>query len=429
MGILLLNLRPLVDKLFATAYFSSAEIVLMGTVNLITFIPECIVLATSYAIQTLTARHLDDDNHVQFFLCGVSLTIVMIVPILLALSLFPVTVLKLVAKDVPIHTNALWFFRLRLIGCFFQCLMFCLRGLYSAHRNNRIFFTVIALSLAIHCLCNQLFLTGFWFLSPLGVQGMGLSYCVAMLFGLAIYADQFLHDVHISRFVIPRLDRYFQLLRFSLPLTVHSIVDHIGTTLIFSCTGHHFGLMPLASLHLISSVQGISPGAGFGLTALTEVARAYGNNPRLARQRGEYILFIGAGLIGIIGFFLSFHTDALLSLMAPGNSTLQSATVLPMRIMLMTLCLHVGCQVVLKILQAVDQTIASVSINLSFIYGFRIPLLLSLGMISGASVVTVSYILCLEKLLKLTAMFIYWRWTTRRIRSVSMMGQPLTSTT
>ena len=427
MGILLLNLRPLVDKLFATSYFSAAEIVLMGTVNLITFVPECIVLATSYAIQTLTARHIDDADNIQYFFCGATLTVVLIVPLLLIMALFPTQILHFVAPDAPTHTSALLFFRLRLVGCFFQCLMFCLRGLYAAHRNNRIFFTVIALSLLLHCLCNQFFLTGHWFIGRLGIHGLGLSYCIAMLFGLGIYLDQFLHDVRVSQFKLPSWRRCQQLLRLSLPLTVHSVIDHIGTTLIFSCTGRSFGMTPLASLHLISSVQGISPGAGFGLTALTEVARAYGTNPRLARQRGEYILFIGAGLIGFIGCIVSYHTESLLAFMAPGNLVLQSETILPMQIMLLTLALHVGCQIVLKILQAVDQTVVSVSLNLAFIYGFRVPLLFAMGTISGASVVTVSLILCTEKFLKLTAMFMYWRWVTYRNSRSTSTVRPLTS--
>ena len=424
MGILLLNLRPLVDKLFATAYFTPAEVVLMGTVNLITFIPECIVLATSYAIQTLTARYIDDKDNIQYFLSGLMVTGVLVVPILVLLGLFPVSFIKFVSRDAPTHASALLFFRLRLVGCAFQCLIFCLRGYYSAYRNNRIFFTVIALSLATHCLCNRLFLQNTWFIGNLGIYGLGLSYCISMAFGLAIYCDQFLHDMTLSSVVLPGRRRYTQLLRFSMPLTAHSVVDHIGTTFIFSCTGHYFGMLPLASLHLLSSIQGISPGAGFGLTALTEVSRAYGDNPRLARRRGETILFVGSGLIGLIGCLLSIKTQWLLELTASGNQALQAAAKLPVQMMLITLFLHVGCQVVLKILQAIDQTVASVSINLSFIYGFRIPLLFSLRYFSEASLVTVMVILSAEKCLKLTAMFLYWHWTHRRI----LRERPVTET-
>ena len=60
--------------------------------------------------------------------------------------------LRLVAENAPIDVQSLAFFRLRMVGCLFQCLIFVLRGFYSAYRNNRIFFSVIALSLIIHCL-------------------------------------------------------------------------------------------------------------------------------------------------------------------------------------------------------------------------------------------------------------------------------------
>ena len=60
-------------------------------------------------------------------------------------------------------------------------------------------------------------------------------------------------------------------------------------------------------------------------------------------------------------------SDQILQLAAPGKLALQQSTRLPLQIMLASLGLHVGCQVVLKILQAIDQTVASVSINLTLI--------------------------------------------------------------
>ncbi len=408
-GILLLNLRPFVDKLFATHYFNSSEIVLTGTVNLITFIPECMVLSVSYAIQSLTSRHLDRQDGTGYLLSGLMLALVTMIPLLCYMCFNPVFFLRLVAENVPTDVQSLAFFRLRMVGCLFQCLIFCLRGFYSAYRNNRIFFSVIALSLIIHCLCNQLFLSGSWLIAPLGIQGMGLSYCIAMLFGLAIYTEQFLNDAQSLSVFRPRLRQYYQLLRFCLPLTFHGIIDHIGTTLIFTCTGNHFGLLPLASLHLVSSIQGISPGAGFGLTALTEVSRTYAKNSRLARRRGEFILLTGSAILGLFGLIMSTFAAPVLKLMVPDNLALQQASLLPLQLTMFSLFLHVGCQIVLKILQAIDQTVASVTINLSFIYGFRVPLLLCLGSIPNASIQTVLLILIAEKCLKLSAMVIYWR--------------------
>ena len=297
----------------------------MGTANLITFIPECIVLATSYAIQTLTARYIDDKDNIQYFLSGLMVTGVLVVPILVLLGLFPVSFIKFVSRDAPTHASALLFFRLRLVGCAFQCLIFCLRGYYSAYRNNP-YSSRLLHSLWLRTVCVTVCLQNTWFIGNLGIYGLGLSYCISMAFGLAIYCDQFLHDMTPSSVVLPGRRRYTQLLRFSMPLTAHSVVDHIGTTFIFSCTGHYFGMLPLASLHLLSSIQGISPGAGFGLTVLTEVSRAYGDNPRLARRRGETILFVGSGLIGLIGCLPQHKHPVASSLTASGNQALQAGS-------------------------------------------------------------------------------------------------------
>ena len=407
-GILLLNLRPMVDKLFVTQYFSSPEIVLIGTVNLITFIPECIVLSCSYAIQSLSSRVEDESSIYHYLIVGFLTAIFALTPILGLLALFPEYFLHLISSNAPTSAHCIDFFRLRLLGCLLQCLIFCLRGFYAAHRNNRIFFTVIASTLTLHCMLAHLLLSGSSWMQPLGIVGLGLSYALSMAVGLCIYIEQLYRNCRILLPTLPTMGRYFKLWRVSLPLTLHGIVDHIGTTLIFTTTGQFFGLLPLASLHLVSSIQGISPGAGFGLTALTEVSKSRVKDPDLANQVGWRIMIIGSCFLGSIGVGLSLFAPSILSLAAPSNIPLQMTTLAPLQIMLCTLCLHVGCQTILKILQAVDHTVASVCLNLGFIYGFRIPMLFIMGSTAGASIVTVSLIIAMEKFLKLSAMIIYW---------------------
>ena len=426
-GILLLNLRPMVDKLFVTQFFSSPEIVLIGTVNLITFIPECIVLSCSYAIQSLTSRIDDESSIYHYLIVGGLLALSVIAPILGLLALFPKYFLLLISENAPTSAACISFFRIRLLGCFLQSMIFCLRGFYAAQRNNRIFFTVIAITLILHTLVARILLSGLGIISPQGITGLAISYTLSMAAGLGIYLEQLLRNFRTITPTIPTRTRFSKLAKVSLPLTLHGIVDHIGTTLIFTTTGQFFGLLPLASLHLVSSIQGISPGAGFGLTALTEVSKARAKSAKNANTVGWKILIFGSCLLGSIGIMTSLFAPSILSLAAPNNASLQANTLLPLQIMLCTLCLHVGCQTILKILQALDHTVASVCINLCFIYGFRIPLLFFVGSIPGASVVTVSLVIAAEKLLKLSAMIIYWTTVANPLRRRPIVSAPLPS--
>ena len=410
MGILLLNLRPMVDKLFATHHFSAPTIVLIGTIDLITWIPECIVLAISYAIQYQSSRENSNnpDQVFHYLFGGILIMLCMIVPILSILSFYPVFFLRLVTKNTPITSTTLTFFQLRLFSCFLQCCIFCFRGFYAAHRNNRLFFSVIATSLLTHTLLTNLLLNGTVWLAPLGIQGLGLSHCFSTLLGLSIYLEQFSNNIEFRQINLPPSTIYFSLLRMSIPLSIHGLVDHIGTTLIFFCTEYFFGLVPLASLHLISSIQGIYPGAGFGLTALTEVTKAHATSPKKGQQTGRSILLAGISILGSIGIFTSILAPKILQIAIPHNPALQATTIWPLQIMLASLGIHVGCQIMLKTLQAIDQTIASVSINLLFVYGFRTPLLLMLSYFSSTSLATVLLILTSEKLFKFSVMLLYW---------------------
>ena len=408
-GIFFLNLRPLINKLFVTQYFSSSEIVLLGTVSLILFIPECLVLSISYSIQSLTSRFSEKAYNFDFLFSGFLTTMLMMIPILIIIGLYPAFFLRLVSQKAPIDPASLNFFILSLIASFFQCLIFCLRGFYSAYRNNQIFFSVIIISLVIDSLLNQIFLSGIGLFSPMTIEGMGLSYCIATFFALIIYLDQFFKDMRILNPTLPKSSRHTQLLKRAIPLSIHGIFDHIGTTFIFSCVSSNFGLIPLASLHLISSMQGISPGAGFGLTALTEVSKAHTKSASLSLRVGERILSSGCFLLGLIGFLVCLNTKMILSVVAPYDPQLQSCAFHLMKLSFGGLFLHVGCQIMLKILQAIDKTVQSISINLGFIYFFRIPLLICIPMISNASIKTVMLVLLSEKLLKLLAMFVYWQ--------------------
>lgn len=407
-GIFLLNLRPMIDKIFASQYLSDLDIVLMGTVNLITFVPECLVLSISYAIQSSTARSSDTSNIHRYLLAGLAMMSVSLLPILALLFCFPAFFLQKIAASTPTDVHSLTFFRLRLTGCFLQCVIFCLRGFYASHRNNRIFFTVIAITLLMHVTVACFLLTGHSWLPPLGIRGMGLSYCVAMAFGLGIYCEQWFRQLSYSPPSLPARESYTTLFYISAPLTAHAMIDHIGTMLIFTTTSQFYGALPLASLHLASSIIGVSPGAGFALTALTEVSKATRDPHKSLLRIGNTILITGSAFLGLGGILCSLQASSLLQIIAPNNLILQNTTFAPMQLLLASLCLHVACQIILKMLQAIDQTVMSVSINLSFVYGFRIPLLFITGKMAGTSVLTVTKILVCEKALKLLVMVSYW---------------------
>ena len=417
-GILLLNLRPMVDKIFASQYLSDTDIVLMGTVNLIIWIPECLVLSISYAIQSLTARADEKSGMFRYLLAGLMLMMMALTPILITLFCFPAFFLKYIAVSSPTDVHSLTFFRLRLVGCFLQCVIFCLRGFYAAYRNNRIFFTVIAVSLLVHVSAAHFMLSGPPWLPSLGIRSMGLSYCIAMAFGLGIYCEQWIKQLRRRLPSLPSYTSYYELLRISAPLTAHALIDHIGTTLIYTTTSQFYGALPLASLHLASSIIGVSPGAGFGLTALTEVSKASKKPSVSVLSVGNSILLFGSISLGLLGLVGSLYTPAILKLIAPYKLQLQNATIEPMQVLLASLCLHVACQIILKMLQAIDQTIMSVTINLSFVYGFRVPLLFLVGKMAGTSVFTVTMILACEKALKLLVMVAFW---LVKARSYSML--------
>ena len=391
---------------------------MVGTVGLLGYIPETLVACVSYAVQNLSARRDTDRHHydASSLTNGFFIALLAFLPISLLMAFFPAYPLSLVSQDIPISPTVLLFFRLYLLGLVFKSCILCLRGFYAARKSNTLFFVVIALTVLTNFLCNALFL-----LTPFSIFSdpllhLGLSHCLAMIVGLLVYAFHILRDIKRNRLRANQrmlcIKTCFQLLQFSLPLSIHNLLDHFGTMQIFMLTEQALGLSGLASMHLLSGVLYLFPGMGFGLTALTYVSQAMGKNkPDYARYYGDIILLYGCLFLGAIGVVLCLFSSTILTLLTH-DPQLISQTKQPLQILFLSVSLHAACQISMKCLQALNLVSTSVTINLCAVYGFRLPAMLYITFLDHPSLLHFQAILCLERLIKLSLFQYWWRANT-----------------
>ncbi len=415
LGTLILNIN--VNTFFASQ-LSPEALAVVGTVGLLGYIPETLVACASYAIQNLSARRDANACHydISSLTNGLFLALLTFLPISFVMACFPAFTLSLVSQDIVVTPTVVLFFRLFLLGLVFKSCILCLRGFYASRKSNTLFFTVIACTVFTNFVCNIVFL-----LTPLTVFSdpllhIGLSHCLAMIVGLLLYFSQVMQDIQNkllrAKNPIFCLKTCFQLLQFTLPLSIHNLLDHAGTMQIFIFTEKALGLTALASMHLLSGILYLFPGMGFGLTALTYVSMAMGKKkPDYARYYGDTILLHGCLFLGSIGFVMAMFAPSILTWLT-NDPQLISQAQLPLQLLFLSVPLHAACQISMKCLQALNLVSTSVTINLCVVYGFRLPAMVFITFLDSPSLVHFQAVLCLERLIKLTLFQYWWRVNT-----------------
>ena len=87
---------------------------------------------------------------------------------------------------------------------------------------------------------------------------------------------------------------------------------------------------------------------------------------------------------------------------------MRSALFLPLELCLLTVGLHVACQIAIKSLHAIGAPGYATTINLLGIYGFRIPAIILLCQAPKTTLTHFILILIIEKLLRFVGMYIFW---------------------
>ena len=424
LGTLILNIN--VSAFFASSLHSEA-LAVTGSVGLLTYIPETLILCVSYAIQNQSARNITPSiSPLPPLSClcnGLMIACAFLIPMTSLMLIFPTQSLSLISQDIPLNTTTILYFRIFIIGLLFKSFILCLRGFYAAQKSNLLFFFVIAVTVAANFLLNGFFLASPTLYAQLNFAAIGLSYCISMLLGFLVYLFQLVRD--LNHHPVQKLKWSFcrqtsaTLLKFMLPLSLHNILDHFGTMQIFILTEKALGLTALASMHLLATLLYLFPGMGFGLTALTFVSQAYGKKDlSSARKSGNYILLLGSASMGFIGLILFYFTESILAWMTP-DLALRTYSTIPLQMLFLTVSLHVACQISMKCLQAIDKVKTSVSINLAVIYAVRLPAMAYVTSLDNPTMLHFQGILLLERVLKLTLFQFFWHYHTLSYKAIN----------
>lgn len=411
LGILLLNLSPFLNACFLVP-LGAKDLSVLGTVNMLLFFPETIVYAISYSIQSLSAQSESEGEVYSNLFHGTLIAFILILPICYGLYITLPLLFEALIPSVRFSDVSKTALFLLLLAFFAKCIILLLRGFYASKKHNHLFFMVIAVSTVVQFLLNSLLIHGFGPVRTMGFLGLAWAELLAKLVGLLIYTfclytDYILCPPSLRVLQLnPRIVR--RLIAQSTPLAIYGILDHYGTLILFNYAQYALTLTQVACLHLSMSVLGCFPGMGFALCSLTMISRSLSRKKsHLAKHTGNLMLLLGIGFMTLCGIvfacLLPYWIKYLLH-----DSQMRSALFLPLELCLLTVGLHVACQIAIKSLHAIGAPGYATTINLLGIYGFRIPAIILLCQIPKTTLTHFVLILIIEKLLRFVGMYIFW---------------------
>ena len=250
----------------------------------------------------------------------------------------------------------------------------------------------------------------------LSLENTALIYMLASLSGCFVFLPDcvrsgfaFLHSKLSVSSCLNQCVKFFGLVVSSLFLAIYGVLDHLGTLQIYRLVDSSFGMMDTASMHWVFSCLGLVPGMGFAMAALTDISKQSCDESScdsqiytLGCQWVKKAYFYG-GLMAVAGWLLWsqwlwwFNGSAMLV-----NSNGSMLT------MLGSIPFHIACQVQMRKLQAIGGVSEAVMINLGFMYGFRLPMVILMAHYFSSAITGVWLVMLVEKILRSLVML--WRW-------------------
>ncbi len=405
-----------------TAQLGTDALASMGSISLILFFPKTFIYAVSYAVQIYTARDLGKGSHLNALISGLILCCIISLLSLCFLYTFEGQLLRRFLLQDTFSDDVRIYFRLQICSFFLASLILTLRGFFSAFNENSLFFYIVVMVVVCQLFFSFLFMSGHSYTPEYGLTGIGLAIVLAQLLGaLGYIVALFIYKPFLYKSFRICYRSLTKMLHFIAPVILLGLFDHLGTVILFLKAKSMLGLTRFAVMHLVFSVLGCFPGMGFGLALMTPVSTSYGAKKYVqAYQSCLSYLVTGSFLIACFAAAISILMPWLLPIIVP-EQTLAHTSLLPMQLMLAGIGLHVACQISLRSLQAIDQSVVSTVINLASVYFFRIPFLYALHLFTHVDIHHIFLLLLAEKMLKVIWMqkhlFFYLRFLQQKTLS------------
>ncbi|WP_168012888.1 MATE family efflux transporter [Halomonas salinarum] len=281
------------------------------------FMVTALVFGLSSGVQAQTARrHGERDwyNRTDALHAGLAIALALALPLTVLCMWQAPALLGLINSDPGVHSQAVEYFRWRVVSLVAVAMIFCFRGYWNGVQQTGIYLRIILIMHGVNILTSVGLIFGYAGLPALGAAGAGAGTSLSLLLGLILWAS-YTHRHAAPIFGHPA-GTMLTTLRLAAPHSFQQIWFAGGYTVLFWILGQ-LNTASVAVGHVLVnlSLLLILPGVGLGVAAMSLVGQAMGQQSNQDAHRwGWDVVRIAWMCLAVLALPMLLFPDAVLGI-------------------------------------------------------------------------------------------------------------------
>ncbi|WP_183323961.1 MATE family efflux transporter [Halomonas cerina] len=255
------------------------------------FLVTAVVFGLSSGVQAQTARRHGEeawDHRAVALNAGLLIALAIALPLALLCLWQAPALLALINQDPAVNTEAVAYFRWRVVSLLPVAMIFCFRGYWNGIQETGLYLRIILVMHLVNVVASVGLIFGLAGLPAMGAAGAGAGTTLSLYVGLSIWAGLSLRHATASGFLagLPGRGPLGTTLRLAAPHSFQQIWFAAGYAVLFAILGQ-IGTASVAVGHVLVnlSLLLILPGVGLGMAAMSLVGQALGRQAHREAHR------------------------------------------------------------------------------------------------------------------------------------------------
>ncbi|WP_136254583.1 MATE family efflux transporter [Onishia niordana] len=281
------------------------------------FMVTALVFGLSSGVQAQTARRHGEQNwhnRTDALYAGLLIALALGLPLTLLCMWQAPTLLGLINPDPGVSSQAVEYFRWRVVSLVAVAMIFCFRGYWNGVQQTGIYLRIILITHGVNILTSVGLIFGYAGLPTLGAAGAGAGTSLSLLLGLILWA------LYTHRHAAPIFGHpagtLLTTLRLATPHSFQQLWFAGGYTVLFWILGQ-LNTASVAVGHVLVnlSLLLILPGVGLGVAAMSLVGQAMGQQSNQDAHRwGWDVVRIAWMCLAVLALPMLIFPDAVLGI-------------------------------------------------------------------------------------------------------------------
>jgi putative MATE family efflux protein len=416
---------PIIDMIWI-GKLGSAEMAGVGISGIVVALINSLIMGLFTGLRALVARFVgagekEQANHVaqQAFVIGAALSLILAV----IGQLFAASIMSLWQLEPDVVAAGATYMRIELIGIFTMSFGALAQNVMQASGDAQMPMRIIIGERVLHIILCPFLIFGWWIFPRMGVSGAALSGVISQGIGGVIllwilFSGRTKLHISLRKFKFDG-NVIWRMVKIGIPSALGSIHMNIGS-IVFMWFIAPFGTLAVAGHNLVSRVDMfvLLPAIGLGSAAGILAAQNLGAN-QVERSAKTAWIAIGwlTGVMAIFSILIWFFASSIVQIFNPEEGLIELASSF-LKIQIASYMCNGLMFVLMNVMNTVGDTLIAFIIDLTTMWGIRVPLAILLPKIANLGVYGVRWALVADTVFSAIVFIIYFqsgRWKRKKI--------------